>query len=70
MVEENVYKIIFKTHTDHYEILVTPFSLTKSPNILLVLDESSVEALIEDVCSHFFDDILVYSPTLDKHWSH
>ncbi|GJS23360.1 putative mitochondrial protein [Tanacetum coccineum] len=53
MHKEDIPKTAFKTQQGHYEFLVMPFGLTNAP--------STFQALMN------FDDILIYSQTLEEH---
>ena len=59
MKSVDVPKTTFRTHEGHYEFLVMPFGLTNAPSTYL-----------RKFVLVFFDDILVYSQSLDAHLSH
>lgn len=69
MRPEDVPKIVFHTHEEHYEFLVMPFGPTNAP--------STFQGLIEIFGSYlrkfvfvFFSNILIYSKTMGDHASH
>ncbi|MCO5562303.1 hypothetical protein L7F22_015929 [Adiantum nelumboides] len=69
IVPKDIHKIAFKTTFGLYEFLVMPFGLTNAP--------ATFNRMMERIfCVHrvytgvFFDDIIVYSKSLEEHKEH
>jgi hypothetical protein len=64
------YKTAFQTHSDLYEFRVMAFGLCGAPNTFQSAMNATLAPLLRKCVLVFFDDILVYSPTLDQHVHH
>lgn len=69
MKSEDIEKTTFSTHLGHYEFIVMPFGLTNAPATFQALTNTLLSK-IEAVCEVFFDDIMIYSKSLEEHISH
>ena len=67
MREEDVHKTTFRTYLRHYEYMVMPFRLCNVPSIFQVLMNSIFQSYLRRFILIFFDDILVYSKSLEEH---
>lgn len=70
MKEGDEYKTAFQTHVGHFKFRVMPFGLTGAPGTFQRAMNNTLAPLLRKCALVFFDDILVYSPTMEDHLNH
>lgn len=63
-------KMAFQTHDGHYEYRVMPFGLCNVPATFQATMNDIFRTLLRRTMIVFFDDILVYSDSLELHYEH
>lgn len=68
--DEDILKTVFHAHQGHYEFRVMPFGLCNASSTFQVTMNELLKPFLYKLVVIFFDDILVYSPSLPSHFDH
>lgn len=70
MKEGKEYKTAFQTHFSQFKFKVMSFGLTGAPDTFQGAMNTTLSPYLRKFILVFFDDILIYSTTLEQHLQH
>jgi len=70
MLPNDSPKTAFRTHNNHFKFKVMPFGLCNAPSTFQATMNDLLHPHLRHFIIFFFDDILIYNPTLEEHISY
>src|SRR5690606_15481279 len=70
MAEGDEWKTAFRTRYRLFESLVMPFGLTNAPADFQYFIKDTLRPFLDQYCTAYLDDILIYSNNIDEHRDH
>ena len=64
------WKTAFTTRYGQFEYMVMPFGLCNAPSTFQSYINKALQDILDDFCTAYLDDVLIYSETLEQHHSH